>query len=287
MAWTVTGDVEEHVAHAGRFLHERAVENTVILTAIETLRARGTGAFGDTSPLFGWWRGPGGGVTAAFMHTPPYGAALTLAMPPAVASLLAETLAARGRQLPWVDADAAAADAFAQTWQARTGQVPRPGRRSRLHRLGRLRPPEPPPPGRPRVAGPADTGLLAAWLTAFHEEADPMSPPGHTRVIDDRLSYGGLTLWETADGPVSLGGLTRPVAGQVRVGPVYTPPPWRGRGFGGAVTAAVTSAALATGAHEVLLYTDLANPTSNALYARLGYTPVADRVMLLLGPPEP
>jgi hypothetical protein len=31
---------------------------------------------------------------------------------------------------------------------------------------------------------------------------------------------------------------------------------------------------------EVLLYTDLDNPTSNRLYARLGYRPVEDRVML-------
>jgi predicted GNAT family acetyltransferase len=29
-----------------------------------------------------------------------------------------------------------------------------------------------------------------------------------------------------------------------------------------------------------VLYTDLANPTSNALYERLGYRPVEDRVVL-------
>jgi predicted GNAT family acetyltransferase len=86
---------------------------------------------------------------------------------------------------------------------------------------------------------------------------------------------------------VSLAGVTRPAAGQVRVGPVYTPPEHRGRGFGAAVTAAVTASALAAGVAEVLLFTDLANPTSNALYARLGFVPLADRVMLLLGPPQP
>ena len=74
--------------------------------------------------------------------------------------------------------------------------------------------------------------------------------------------------------------MTRAVAGQVRIGPVYTPPGRRGRGFGGAVTAAVSQAARDAGVAEVLLYTDLANPTSNAVYQRLGYRPVEDRVVL-------
>jgi predicted GNAT family acetyltransferase len=81
--------------------------------------------------------------------------------------------------------------------------------------------------------------------------------------------------------------MTRAVAGQVRLGPVYTPPGRRGRGFGGAVTAAVSQAAKDAGAAEVLLYTDLANPTSNALYQRLGYQPVSDSVELWFGPPGP
>jgi predicted GNAT family acetyltransferase len=66
------------------------------------------------------------------------------------------------------------------------------------------------------------------------------------------------------------------VAGQVRVGAVYTPAPLRGRGYAGGATAAVSQAALDSGAKEVLLFTDLANPTSNGLYQRLGYRPVAD-----------
>ena len=98
-------------------------------------------------------------------------------------------------------------------------------------------------------------------------------------MVDDRLSYRGLTLWEAGGQPVSLAGLTRPAAGQVRVGPVYTPPGQRGQGYGGAVTWAVTRAALDAGVTGVLLFTDLANPTSNALYQRLGYRAVSDRTM--------
>jgi GNAT superfamily N-acetyltransferase len=283
MAWTLTGDVAEYLAVASDFLRARAAENTVQLAATETIRVRGAAAFGDDTPLFGWWAAPGGPVAAACMHTPPFGVTLTPS-PAGVAAALAETFAARGRFPAWVMADTTTAPAFAAAWERQTGQPSRVSRRSRLYRLGRLRPPDPPPPGRARVAAPADSGLLLDWLEAFRREADSDGGPASQRTVDDRLSYGGLTLWETGDGPVSLAGATRAVAGQARIGPVYTPPERRGRGFGGAVTAAVSQAAMDAGVAEVLLYTDLANPTSNALYQRLGYQPVSDSVQLLFLP---
>jgi predicted GNAT family acetyltransferase len=83
-----------------------------------------------------------------------------------------------------------------------------------------------------------------------------------------------------------MAGSTRQVAGVVRVAGVYTAPAHRQRGYGGAVTAVATQAALDAGASAVVLFTDLANPTSNALYQRLGYRPVADRVLLRLTPDE-
>ena len=64
------------------------------------------------------------------------------------------------------------------------------------------------------------------------------------------------------------------------VGPVYTPPGKRRRGYAGAVTVAVSQLALDRGGEQVVLFTDLANPTSNALYQRIGYRPVEDRLVL-------
>ncbi|MEV4678910.1 GNAT family N-acetyltransferase, partial [Actinomadura sp. NPDC049382] len=65
-----------------------------------------------------------------------------------------------------------------------------------------------------------------------------------------------------------------------RIAPVYTPDEHRRRGYGAAVTAAATRAALDVGAEDVVLFTDLANPTSNGVYRRIGYRPVEDRVVL-------
>ena len=282
MAWFLSDSLAEYAASADGLLRGSPARNTILLGAAETLRARGRAAFGGEAPLFGWWTEPGGEVTAAFLHTPPYQPVLT-SMAERQAAALAQALAARRRAATGVNGDEPAAAAFAAAWQQLTGDSVTLAMRSRLYRLGCLRPPQPMPPGQPRLAGDGDRGLLLAWHKAFHHEAHGDGSPARSQEIDDRLSYGGLTLWETAGEPVSLAGLTRPAAGQVRVGPVYTPPAHRGRGYGGAVTAAVSQAARDAGAAEVVLFTDLANPTSNALYQRLGYEAVSDRAIFSFG----
>ena len=150
----------------------------------------------------------------------------------------------------------------------------------RLFRLGELIRPAPEPEGAARLATERDRDLLAVWFDAFAREVG--DPPRHDNcaVVDERLGYGGITVWEADGVPVSIAGRTRTVARMVRVAPVYTPPELRGRGYAGAATAAVSQAALDAGVRDVVLYTDLANPTSNALYQRLGYRPVEDRVVL-------
>jgi len=286
MAWQLTEDVETYLAAAGGFLRARPAENTVILTATAAVRARGPGAFGGSAPLFGWQAEPDGAVTAAFLHTPPFPVVLT-AMADGHAAGLAATLAARGRQPAGVNAGTGTAAVFAAAWQDHTGQAARPGMRMRLYALGRLLPLDPPPPGQARTAAAEDTALLLAWLDAFQHEAGPPGPGESERMVNDRIGFGGLVLWEHCGRPVSLAGRTRAVAGQARIGPVYTPPDLRGRGFGGAATVAITQAALADGAEGVVLFTDLANPASNTLYQRLGYRPVSDWAVLRFGAPEP
>ena len=282
MAWQLTDDVEAYLAAAGGFLRANAVRNTIMLGVAGALQARGPAAFGDAAPLYGWWTEPDGTVGAALLQTPPYPILLTV-LPPGAAAALAAELAGRGHHPPAVNAAPGPAAEFAATWAERTGQTSQVGMRMGLYALGQLLPPDPAPPGRARTALEADRDLLFAWLGAFHDEAAPPGPRETEQVVNDRLSFGGLILWEHAGAPVSLAGRTEPVGGLARIGPVYTPPELRGRGFGAAVTAAVTQAALDEGAEGVVLFTDLANPTSNTLYQRLGYRPVSDWVVLRFG----
>lgn len=277
MGWTLTRSIDEYLAAAGDFLRARPVEHTIELGALEQLRASGPTAFGHQPPLLGWWRSPAGDVAASAFHTPPY--PLLLSGVPAAADPLAGQLAALPWRLPGVNAEADLATAFAAAWRDLTGAQSSVHRRSRLFRLGQLDGPRPMPPGAARIAGETDRRLLMTWLSDFAAEMNDLAGDAGDAAAD-RLSYGGLMLWAVDGIPVAMAGRTRPGAGVVRVGPVFTPRDQRRHGYGGAVTAAVSRAALEAGARAVVLFTDLANPTSNALYPRLGYRPVGDRVVL-------
>ncbi|WP_250028678.1 GNAT family N-acetyltransferase [Paractinoplanes maris] len=277
MAWHLTDDVETFHATAGEFLQARPIEHTTLLTLVDTLRRRGPHAYGPLDPVFGWWSTPAGRVAGVLLQTPPHPMMFS-ELPPRAVPAAIEALS--GRHLSGVNLTADAVDGFSAGWRARAGVRAHVVRRTRLHRLATLTPPPAPPPGRARYAGPADGALLLGWLLAFHDEIGERRPDDTPAKINDFLEYGGVVLWEDAGSPMSMAIRSRPAAGTVRIQIVYTPPVQRGRGYAGAATVAATQAALDTGAHDVVLNTDLANPTSNALYQRLGYRPVEDRVIV-------
>jgi hypothetical protein len=125
----------------------------------------------------------------------------------------------------------------------------------------------------------ADVPLVGAWLEAFAAEATPHEAPFDGMAIAAAWPadpWRDVQLWEHDGRPVSMALAAWPTFTGVRVSHVYTPPADRRRGFASAVTAAVTASQLAAGRQACFLYTDLANPTSNAIYQALGYRPVVD-----------
>ncbi|MGW3202843.1 GNAT family N-acetyltransferase [Streptomyces sp. NPDC001135] len=283
--WCLTEDLDEFLARAGDFLRSRPALHTVPLTVVDALRRRGLHLYGEQAPLFGLLAADDGTVRAALLHTPPFPVHVT-ALTPQEADALAVRYAELGRPLPGVSGPQETAEAFAAAWQRRTGAAVAVDKRQRLYRLGELTAPEPRPRGRARIAGPADRDLLIRWFQEFEEITGGVGQNAGNWA-DARISYGGVTFWETPDGaPLAMAGATPRTAGQVRIAPVYTPADLRGRGYAGAATAEVSRAARQAGATEVLLFTDLANPTSNGLYQRIGYRPVADFTVWRFGGAE-
>jgi RimJ/RimL family protein N-acetyltransferase len=165
------------------------------------------------------------------------------------------------------------ARAVAAAWAARTGGATRLRLSEAMHALSEVvDPPRGMADGELRVATKDDRELLIDWNLAFHQEA---GMPGQGREaaakgVEVRSAYGGLLIWDDGQ-PVSFLGVNRPVAGVARVGPVYTPPEHRRRGYAGSAVAAASRRALAAGAERCMLFTDLSNPTSNRIYAEVGY----------------
>ena len=69
----------------------------------------------------------------------------------------------------------------------------------------------------------------------------------------------------------------------IRVSFVYTPEAMRGRGYATACVAALTQMLIDRGNRYCVLYADLANAASNAIYQRIGYEPLCDAAEYELG----
>lgn len=239
----------------------------------------------EVYPHTGMWLVEGDGrPVAAALRTPPHN--LVLARPDSARAL--QTLAAELRawevEVPGVVGALPEADDFAAAFLADTDRRVVRRMDQALHWLDAVSDIAP-APGRARCAGPGDLDLVLAWTAAFEREGGDRrtwDEAAARRQTEPRLrgEGGAIWLWED-DETVSLAGHR---AGEVaRVGPVYTPPEHRRRGYATALVAHLSRTLLAQGAKACLLYTDLANPTSNAIYARIGYRRVCDAAMLAFG----
>jgi predicted GNAT family acetyltransferase len=138
-----------------------------------------------------------------------------------------------------------------------------------------------------RLATRDDVDTVARWVAAFHEEAlGARDVPHAPAVAARRVAAREVVLWD--DGaPRAMAARDRPTARGVAVNAVYTPPASRGRGLATALVAALSRRLLAEGRSFCVLFTDLANPTANAVYARVGYRPLGDYLHLAFDPPGP
>ena len=93
----------------------------------------------------------------------------------------------------------------------------------------------------------------------------------------------GFWLWEDAGAPVSLAGFSGRTPTGIRIGPVYTPPEHRRRGYASTLVADLSAWLLDQGHRACFLYTDLANPTSNRIYVEIGYERVCDAMEFSFG----
>jgi len=208
------------------------------------------------------------GVVGAALRTPPFHLLIAGSVEP---------LAATGLEIPGVNGTEPEVHRFATAWTAATGGTSSVHLRLGVHRLDSVED-VPVPSGRIRRAEPADRDLLVGWMLDFTREAGLQGGEEHAAVsIDARLDNDDdLVVWEDGGNVVSMSGSTYAPPGCGRVGPVYTPPDRRGRGYATALVAELSRRLLAAGRQPLFLYTDRANPTSNAIYRRIGYRHFAD-----------
>lgn len=257
------------------FLERQEAEHNLQLgfrTRLETDRH----SYGPSDPLLYAVFDEVGHVTAVATQTPPFGLVLSEIDDPAVVAALAERLAADGAELPTAGGPVEVVRSFAEHWAGIAGVTASVQTRERIYEASAVVHPGD-VPGAMRPYTDADRPTAIDWMRAFFDEAMPGSPEARVeRFVDDRASgIGSLVLWEHDGRPVSIAGHAGETPNGARVGPVYTPPDLRGRGYASALTAALSERLLER-KRFCFLFTDLENPTSNSIYQRIGYRPVTD-----------
>jgi RimJ/RimL family protein N-acetyltransferase len=233
-----------------------------------------------------WWliHAEDGEVVGAAMRTAPFGMQIG-PMPDEAASALGDEVARVDHELPWVFGS----ENTVQQFLARYLKAMAPGRvsvsRGRcdvIYEAGDVIPSN--VEGMFVQAAIGDFDLAHQWTLEFYEFIDG-APPRFEDADRDALRAtllaGSIWFWTVDGSPVSMAGHAWPVETPygivTRVGPVYTPAPLRGHGYGAGVVASLTHVLLRRDS-RVMLYADAGNPTSNGVYRRIGYREV-DRVV--------
>jgi predicted GNAT family acetyltransferase len=265
----------DFLARAGDFLAAREAEHNLILGLGSRLQ-REPMLYGE--PAYLATVEDGGHVVGVTMRTPPHNLILSEIDDENAIPLLLEDARGAFGSLPGVVGPKAPAAEFAELWQEATGADARVEIEQRCFRAEQVRMPV-------NVAGgmrsyePHDREVAVRWMDAFVDEALHGPEPESSAEFVDRRNEdpdAGLVVWEDGGETVSMAGFGGLTPNGIRIGPVYTPPELRGRGYASGLTAALTQRLLDEGRRFCFLFTDLANPTSNSIYQRIGYRAVSD-----------
>ena len=270
-------------ANAGGWLSAREAEHNLLLGLVRQLELD-PGRY-DPPIYLATVEDEDGGIVGCGFRTPPHKMGITRLPSAAVPALVDDVLDVFPR-IPAVLGPTEEGARFAALWTERRGGTVEPGMRQGIYQLDRVIPPQSMAPGALRAAGPEDTDRIVAWMRQFSEETH-VPPFGLESGVERRIDAGELFLWVHDDRPCALAGWSGFTPRGVRIGYVFTPTELRGRGYASAVVAAASQRALDAGHEYCFLYTDLANPTSNSIYRRIGYRQVTEVMDHVIHAPEP
>ncbi|HEX3977404.1 MAG TPA: GNAT family N-acetyltransferase [Solirubrobacteraceae bacterium] len=284
MRWELETDLGAFEARV-RPLLQAHIENNVVATV---LAGTVQGQHRMSPPVLAVAMDGGGAVTAAALRTAPW-PMLCTPVDPDDAAALVELWLKHDPDLPGINALLETARSVAGAWVRRSGGSEHCRTAMAMHSLTTVADPPRPATGQLVTATGADRELALGWWDEFVAESHVIDagPEARAATVDFRISQGHLFLWHDDGRPMSMVSTNPAVAGVVRIGPVYTPLEARRRGYGSSAVAEVSRNALGTGAHTCMLYTDLANPTSNKIYADVGYRRIAEweeRVFTVVSP---
>lgn len=192
---------------------------------------------------------------------------------------LLDGIVEKGVNIPGVMAEKSLAELFAKSYSERHGIKFNVNKNQRIYELSDVNE-EIPKIGTVRLATEKDMSFLPYWMKGFDSDCfgDSLATGNDINKYLYRMSANNLYILEDNGMPVTMAKISRELKTVCVVGLVYTPPYFRGNGYATSCVAAVSQFGLDRGFKNCVLYTDLANPTSNSIYMKIGYKPICDSI---------
>jgi len=197
------------------------------------------------------------------------------AMPPDAANQLAKFIHSQGFKLPGVGGDVDPSARFSGRWTELTNSGAKPTKALRIYEQDQY-PWTGPANGQLKYFTEETVDLAIRWMLEFCTEiGEPLDDVEEfTRF---RVSKGLMCYWDDGQ-PRCLLGHTAPLNDVVRIQAAYTPKEARGNGYASNAVGTLSDQMAKDGVRRIL-YTDLENPTSNAIYRKLGYKAVCETLI--------
>ena len=264
---------------AGVFLSSEPVDHNLILTLLHTRIAR-------CEPGRYWVATNSNEIVGVVVQSPLNSRVLITPMTSEVVFAVVNAISDANIALPGVAGEAATTACFAGEWAERHKSPVFPFLGLRLYEVNGVKEASD-VKGHFRKAVLDDRELLIDWVSRFSvdigekentSDDDELQKRKITssHIVDSYLSDEHLWLWEDTE-PVSMVARTTAVVGVVQVRLVYTPQEHRNRGYATACVSKISKQIRDEG-NRCILYTDLCNPISNAIYRRIGYRAVAEAI---------
>lgn len=270
---------------AKEFLYKNEAQNCLLFSLLKKITVN-KNLYGDEDPLL-YLLKEDDEIIGVAIQTPPYNLLLSYPFTEKFTKDFVAHLDSKYVELPGVLAPKEAAHKFAEFWAKRKNLKIKTGMKQRIHFLNKVNSETLSPESRSfRAATNSDFDIVARWFYEFMIEAVPDFPETigefeefikkKTDYLNGVIDEGNVFILEDDSNAVSMAFSHGETFNGRMIGYVYTPQALRGKGYGTSVVARLSQNILERGYTNCQLFTDLANPTSNSIYKKIGYQAVVD-----------
>ncbi|TFG27942.1 MAG: GNAT family N-acetyltransferase [Promethearchaeota archaeon] len=270
-------NINEYIDLVFPFLLKNEAENNLLFSILNALKLNQT-TYGDSKPILIVVK-QYDEIKLVALRTPPYNQLISYTDDLKTLDVLVKDLLKKSVNLPGILGFKDGVQRFIKKYCENKGLVAKLTRNERGYKL--LEVAKQTFGNKPLIVGEkSHQSLILKWAKEMILEAGLMTKAEQMdRTLNQTkkdITYGKIFLLLDNTIPVSMARIAGKTPNGGLINLVYSPPPFRRKGYATECVAKLSQRLLDEGNKFCFLFTDLANPTSNRIYQKIGYLPIID-----------